>query len=83
MYKIPGAVVFKERSLEYPQSIAHSFGAGNQKLTLAYSPYESSSHSSLKTTLWWQELHTAPMLRRRSAEGKNGFASSLLLVSDI
>ena len=62
-----------------PQSIAHNFGAENQKLTHRYSPSKS-SHSSLKTTVWWQELHAAPTLRRRPAEGKNGFASSLLLV---
>lgn len=73
MYQIPGALVFQE-ILRVLQSTAHSFGAGNQKLTLTYSPCESSLQSSLKTTLWWQELHTALALRRRPAEEKNGFA---------
>lgn len=59
--------------LRVPQNTAHNFGARNQKLTLTYSPCESSLQSSLKTTLWWQELHTALALRR-PAEEKNGFA---------
>ena len=68
MYQIPVAVVFKD--IRVPQSTAHSFGAGSQKLTLTYSPCESSLQSSLKTTLWWQELNTALALRRRPAEEK-------------
>lgn len=77
MYKIPWSSGFSREILWVPQSIAHSFGAGNQKLTLAYSPYESSSHSSLKTALWWQELCS---WQQGSLREKNGFASSLLLV---